>query len=364
MIIIKPDYYDHFVCLGGQCPNTCCGNWEIGIDEDSLTRYASLKGDFGREVRNSVDWMEECFLQDDYRCRLLTEEGLCGLQAHFGEKYLCETCRTYPRHVEEFEGRREYTLAVSCPEAARLVLEKGLGKILMEETSEEDPYEYEDFDQAYFAQLLKLREQLVFTGKEPSDSVHKESVNVTVQSAPRICSEVREIEQLSPEKSEIEQLSIKEPETKHLPHIRIPAISRDYEKRKRLMEYLLTFEEIDHRWKSHLRKTISHLYGDGKEAYERNVSCYPVNARWLQNLQDYFVWVYLPGAIYDGDAEGKLRMAAFFTAVMEEMLTAEQCGTGEEDLKKAALIVSRVAREMEHSDRNLERMENEICLRK
>ena len=361
MIIIKPDYYDHFVCLGGQCPNTCCGNWEIGIDEDSLTRYASLKGDFGREVRNSVDWMEECFLQDDYRCRLLTEDGLCGLQAHFGEEYLCETCRTYPRHVEEFEGRREYTLAVSCPEAARLVLEKGLGKILMEETSEEDPYEYEDFDQAYFAQLLKLREQLVSTGKEPADAVHKVSVNVTVQSAPRICCEVREKEDEQPMPGAL-SLRRKEPATKHLPHIRIPVISRNYEERKRLMEYLLTFDEIDHRWKSHLRETISHLYGDGKEAYERKVRCHPVNVRWLRNLRDYFVWVYLPGAIYDGDAEGKLRMAAFFTAVMEEMLTAEQYGTGEEDLEKAALVVSRVAREMEHSDRNLERMESVVWL--
>ena len=25
-------------------------------------------------------------------------------------KYLCDTCRKYPRHIEEFEGLREYSL--------------------------------------------------------------------------------------------------------------------------------------------------------------------------------------------------------------------------------------------------------------
>ncbi len=312
MKITKPDYYADFACLAGECPNTCCGNWEIGIDEGSLSKYAELKGDYGREVRNAVDWMQECFLQVDHHCRLLTGDGLCGLQVHFGEAYLCETCRTYPRHVEEFEGRREYTLAVSCPEAARLVLEKGIGQMRTEETDEEDPYEYEDFDRAYFAEMLDLRERILKGGD--------------AEPAP----------------------------------VQAPVMERSYEERKRLLEYLLRFDEIDHRWKAHLRETISLLFGGGKEEYEKIVRQYPVDEGWLRHLREYFIWVYLPGAVYDADPEGKLRMAAFFTAVMEEMLTAGQCGCDPGDpaaLREGALIVSRAARELEHSDANLERME-------
>ena len=35
---------------------------------------------------------------------------------------LCDTCRNYPRHIEEFEGLREISLSLSCPEAARILL--------------------------------------------------------------------------------------------------------------------------------------------------------------------------------------------------------------------------------------------------
>ena len=35
---------------------------------------------------------------------------------------LCDTCRDYPRHMEEFEGLREGSLSLSCIEAAKLIL--------------------------------------------------------------------------------------------------------------------------------------------------------------------------------------------------------------------------------------------------
>lgn len=35
---------------------------------------------------------------------------------------LCDTCRNYPRHIEEFEDLREISLSLSCPEAASILL--------------------------------------------------------------------------------------------------------------------------------------------------------------------------------------------------------------------------------------------------
>ena len=40
---------------------------------------------------------------------MLAESGLCDLQSNLGEEYLCDTCRLYPRHTEEFLDLREYS---------------------------------------------------------------------------------------------------------------------------------------------------------------------------------------------------------------------------------------------------------------
>ena len=41
---------------------------QIVIDEDSLERYGKEQGEFGKRLRNSIDWEEECFYQKNRRC--------------------------------------------------------------------------------------------------------------------------------------------------------------------------------------------------------------------------------------------------------------------------------------------------------
>lgn len=28
-----PDYYEHFTCIAGACPITCCQEWKIAVDD-------------------------------------------------------------------------------------------------------------------------------------------------------------------------------------------------------------------------------------------------------------------------------------------------------------------------------------------
>jgi lysine-N-methylase len=56
------------------------------------------------------------------QCPLLTEERLCRIHAGLGEGFLPRICATYPRVANEIDGCEETALALSCPEAARLVL--------------------------------------------------------------------------------------------------------------------------------------------------------------------------------------------------------------------------------------------------
>ena len=71
---------------------------------------------------------------------------------------LCDTCRKYPRHIEEFEGLREYSLSLSCPEAARILLGKK-EKVGFQSAEVPTPEEtYEEFDYLLFTALMDTRD--------------------------------------------------------------------------------------------------------------------------------------------------------------------------------------------------------------
>ena len=117
-----PNYYKEFSCIAGSCPDTCCAGWQIVIDNKTLKEYQHFKGPFHNRLHNDIDWKEHVFRQYNRRCAFLNEENLCDIYTEAGPKMLCDTCRNYPRHIEEFEGLREISLSLSCPEAARILL--------------------------------------------------------------------------------------------------------------------------------------------------------------------------------------------------------------------------------------------------
>lgn len=120
-----PYYYKNFVCLGGECPDTCCGGWRVGIDGGSLRRYRQVQGAFGERLRRGIDPIARCFRMKGRYCEFLNEQGLCDIFRELGKDGLCRACRDYPRHREDYGELQEIMLSMSCPEAARLILEDG-----------------------------------------------------------------------------------------------------------------------------------------------------------------------------------------------------------------------------------------------
>ena len=160
----KPHYYQDFVCTADKCPDTCCAGWQIFIDEESLETYSRVKGDFGIRLLNSIDWSVGAFEQYEKRCSFLNEKNLCDIYRKLGPSSLCETCRQYPRHTEEFENLRELSLSLSCPVAAEMILScKSRVEFLEEEDDlEEIEEDYEDFDFLLFGKLEEVRTYLSF----------------------------------------------------------------------------------------------------------------------------------------------------------------------------------------------------------
>ena len=110
MQITRPDYYKEFTCIADVCPDTCCAGWQIVIDEKSLKKYRHVKGPFRGRLHNDIDWKEQVFHQYHRHCAFLNEKNLCDIYSEIGKEMLCDTCRKYPRHIEEFEGLRELSL--------------------------------------------------------------------------------------------------------------------------------------------------------------------------------------------------------------------------------------------------------------
>jgi len=134
----RPAYAESFRCIGSACEDTCCRGWSVPIDPPAYARYQSLPAG---PLRTLIDASIQLAPPDaspadgfgkagfakfrmngQNQCPLLTADRLCSIQAECGEGFLSSTCATYPRIVHSFGSFELKALALSCPEAARLVL--------------------------------------------------------------------------------------------------------------------------------------------------------------------------------------------------------------------------------------------------
>ena len=158
MKITKPDYFDRFRCLAGSCPDSCCQEWEVQVDADSAASYRALPGTLGNDLRRCLrDEDGETYLTiADRRCPMWRADGLCRIQAELGEAALCKTCREFPRLTHDYGDFVELGLELSCPEAARLILNEPATHV-----TEELPGGDAEYDEEAMAVLKASRKQAV-----------------------------------------------------------------------------------------------------------------------------------------------------------------------------------------------------------
>lgn len=159
MKITKPDYFDRFHCLAGSCPDSCCQEWEVQVDADSAACYRALPGTLGDCLRRCLrDEDGDTYLTiADRRCPMWRADGLCRIQAELGEAALCKTCREFPRLTHDYGDFMELGLELSCPEAARLILNEPAVPITEELPGNEET----EYDNDAMEVLKASREQAV-----------------------------------------------------------------------------------------------------------------------------------------------------------------------------------------------------------
>ena len=136
--LIRPTYAESFRCIGADCEDTCCQGWSVPIDQVTYEKYQDFPaGPLRTLIDASILRAPESALSSDgfgpglfakiqmtasNQCPLLSADHLCRIQQEGGEALLPHSCGTYPRIVSSIGGVEEKALALSCPEAARLVL--------------------------------------------------------------------------------------------------------------------------------------------------------------------------------------------------------------------------------------------------
>ena len=359
-----PDYYRKFGCIGGECKDNCCAaGWQITIDEESLERYENMEGEIGVRLRNSIDWENGMFEQFEHKCALLNERGLCDVYCDAGEDKMCVLCQRYPRQFEEFENLREVSLSVSCPEAARIVLEKR-GRVGFYTETDDEEEEYEDFDYLMFTKLLDIREVLF-------DVLHEKKGAVSCRLA-RLLDIVHGIQRLIDddrifEIDEEEHRAGTENKT-YAGYKNKAGLRQQY--MNDIFEELYRLEVLRASWTDSLRETQKLLYKDMDAAryaalcaeFDR---CYADRMEEYEQLMSYFIFTYFCGAVYDYEVESKLRFGLAAVLIIHEMDMALWMKNGRKlTFDEQVWLVHNYSMEIEHSDLNLDDMERMVMREK
>lgn len=367
-----PHYFNDFRCVAAECEDTCCAGWAIMIDEDTLEKYKEYQGSFGNRLRNSIDWKEGCFLQYEKRCAFLNERNLCDIHMEAGEHMLCDTCRNYPRHKEEFEGVREGSLSLSCVEAAKIILgcEEPVQFITM--TDDEEDEEFEDFDFLLYTKLADAREKIIKVLQNRDIDILTR-ISVVLDLAQRMQDaldndEIFQMDDMIENFGNMDSLLEFQREAEE----QVLGENEYCSSMRKIYRIFNKLEVLKSDWPEYVKKAEVTLFGQGQRNYEENrqrfhksiglkSNSYDVWSCWLEQLMVYFVFTYFCGAVYDDNIIGKMQTAVVSTMLIQELSIAKWIEQGENlDFYGFVDIAHRVSRELEHSDLNLIRFEK-IC---
>lgn len=362
----KPQYYDKFTCIADRCPDTCCAGWQIVIDDTSLENYGKILGTFGERLQKSIDWEEGIFRQNQRRCAFLNQENLCDLYRELGADSLCDTCRMYPRHVEEYEDLREFSLSLSCPVAAEMILGcKEQVRFLEEEDDvEEQEEEYEDFDIILFDWLEEAREVLL-------EVIQDRSLPVSARML--VLLHVSCLSQKALDQGILLEMDLKAEVEKAVSESRKTGVQKQGEKvfqnKILLLKDLQKLEILREEWTELLHRLEKNLYAWGVEDYEA------LREEFLESVQEtssqkkqweiyeeqllvFFVYTYFCGAVYDDMIYTKAVLAVFSVLWIEELWMERWLSKGKKlEFQDMVQVAYTYAREIEHSDENLNLLE-------
>ena len=90
-----PKYCEKFRCIANLCPDSCCRDWDVVVDDTSFDFYNTVKGEFGDRLRSLMTIDEDgdrIFIRQGEKCPFWNSDMLCDIYINLGENHLCHTC--------------------------------------------------------------------------------------------------------------------------------------------------------------------------------------------------------------------------------------------------------------------------------
>lgn len=136
---------ENFQCLANNCPRSCCkSSWHIPVDENHIKMFAKQ----APCLISTTEQLEDkiVFKRDEQgNCVNLSSQGFCKIHSDHGEEMLPDVCFQYPKTIKNLDNNFSTSLAMSCIESARIILDNPknsdlittLNKPVREELSQE-----------------------------------------------------------------------------------------------------------------------------------------------------------------------------------------------------------------------------------
>ena len=127
-----PEYMQDFECIGKDCIDSCCIGWNVEIDKKTFKKYENsqnkkiklISQQFLVKTDTNSDISYGKLADHNNCCPFLSEEKLCNAYSLLGKENLSIGCSTYPRVIKKFNKIGFIAGDLSCPEIARLCLNK------------------------------------------------------------------------------------------------------------------------------------------------------------------------------------------------------------------------------------------------
>lgn len=386
MKIRYPEYYKKFRCIAGDCPDTCCAGWEIAVDRASEKRYRDAQRtmenrEFAKKLKKHVK--NGHIISERTTCPFLNTDGLCEMYIEMGPESLCHTCARHPRHMEDYGNLHEMVLLLSCPEAARLILEENSGEFYVREIPEKCG-NMDGVDEELLNLLLQTR-----------DMVWKITENIKLSVDIRMMMAVALVHDVQRRISNNERNGITAVLARYGQADAAVRFVRQWWQREKwkhgagdeglgtagesidrfllmsdFMEELAGLEIVCIGWPDMLEKCRTKLYhsADSREKYAKRRKRFlekqgPAYAAGdSQCLFQYFTYSFFIAALYDGDALTKIKMAVLCTMAIEELYMAQMDDAAEpgiaenhvatQTIQERVHICHTLARQIENSDGN------------
>lgn len=336
MKVTAPAHYALFHCLAGACPDTCCVGWEVVVDEESARRYRGVGGALGERLRDALETTdgEYNFHLSDGRCPFLNGENLCDIQSALGEGALCRTCRRFPRFEHDYGAVCERGLSLSCPEAARLIVD---AERIEFETHEDASLEVapNDIDAALYLALRGLRHELIALAQNRDYSIGERMALCLLLSAAAqkrldagedvksLCAAWRD--------ADVRREKLEEARKMTAGGRGAELIWRDW------LDDLAALERLTDQWGG----VLAGAYAAKGEAGPDGE---------YENLLVYYLYRYFLESVFDGAAYRSVKLAVLSVALIRRLHRAEK----DADRARRIELMRLYSREIEHSQENLD----------